>query len=128
MSLKRYDIIERIGPNDVKHRIIVLDEKLPQTNKEKLELFHREYENQWDYLHQTLECGLMLQFFIHDEAPDHRWMYSSPKPKHISAVPEPIRARYINYLHKEYAKQLGNNIKEVIYTERNAANDYCNNL
>lgn len=156
--LKRFDIIERIGPNDLSCWTVDLDEKLfePFTNEgsstagtlddlireisnddyfmrpinddEKLQMFHEQYEDQWDYLHNVLECGLMLGFFIHDEAPDYKWMYTGPQPTHISEVPEPIRMRYISYLKLELAKQRGIKRCELVYTELEAADDFCETL
>lgn len=71
------------------------------------EEFLKEYESQWDYAHIYYERGLLLEFFIRENAPDYAWMFDKPQPVHISAIPAVIRDRYIDYIKKHLVEYSG---------------------
>lgn len=84
-------------------------------------VFYSRYENKWDYTMNVYDRGLSLGRFIEEKRQDHRWMFDQKQPSHISEVPEAIRQEYIDFLAQELADEWALDIKDLNYTELDAA-------
>ena len=71
--------------------------------------FYEHYESCWDYAYQNFDRGLLLTWFIDEKAPEWQKLFSNPKPRKFSEIPDGLRERFQDYL-AEYAKK--NEIKK----------------